>query len=681
MLRKLSYGLGATILFLALILGGWVLYLHQKWSPTLDQVIKKQRQQGGLSVFVEEDNQKKWIASFHNGKLEERSFLKLPEVPPLLIQSIVSVEDPQFLEHSGFDPSAILRAAVRNIFKGRFAQGGSTITQQLVKNLYLNHQKTLRRKITELFLAIFLEQKYSKDQILESYLNEIYLGQAGPVAIHGVHRAADYYFAKELKNLELHEMALITALIASPGSYNPWRNPEKSLARRNWVLKILHSRHIIEKKELQIAQEKKLPKQSQFKIKNGSAYLLSTLQKRLVDKLGYDNFVNSRFNLTLTLDPKLQRGIEKAASNFGEKHQELQYSVVAADPNTCQIKAYLGGSQYRLSQFDRIWQSKRSTGSLIKPLLLAKALEETPQLQLYNTIEDQKFTWEYDRQSWSPKNYDKKFRGPVSVRSILEESLNVPFVKIFYQSKWKNDLMRLFLPLTWLGLDFPQRRLTPSALLGAVEQRPWDLLRSFVALARNGLDMSNQEGCALSISKTKILLNEKASDKIFTFPTGSKLVLSALKGSLRSGTARRMKGHIDLNESWAAKTGTSSNNKDSWAVLINPSLVLLAWVGHDKAIPTKLTGSSGALEILKQAAPDFKHYGQKKAWKPSQNLRFAAVDTNNQCLRSDIYPIKQNENSFDPLDPALVNRHSSKNFSIELVKAEELKLKECKRYK
>jgi len=601
LLKKITTFLFLSSLFFCAVIFAAFLWSYsnvkKKWEPLIEQIITQQQQRATISVYGTDSQQtKKWIGSFSQGRLEERTYYPLSEINPLLTQSILSIEDPRFLSHSGFDKKGILRAAIKNIQKMRFAQGGSTITQQLVKNLFLTHEKSLKRKYNELIISTLIESKYSKDAILESYLNEVYLGNYGHVQIHGVGRASQYYFNKSASNLETHESALLAAIINSPRRFNPWKYPKRALERRNKVLKALKKNNFILEDELNSSLKEKLPEQSKYNSPTQSTYLLNAIRKQLISDKDSESLFKS-FEFPIDLDIELQKISEdilkKTQKKFGPSSQAL---IVAASPENCSFQTYVGGSHYNKTQLDRITQSKRSIGSLFKPLALYSLFKDFPEKELYDQINDQKFTWYYNRgnSQWSPQNYDKKFKGLVSIRDIITRSLNVSFIKLFFNHYNQRSFKEMLFPtFDTFSLNLKERSYLPSQLIGVHEQRPVDLLFAYTKLARLALGLNNDNCSKIFFEKKDSLPSGNGKD------IQALKVISTLQSALQNGTSVSLGRNISPKSPWGGKTGTSSNYKDSWYVAVHPKIILLAWLGRDDNQPTEHSGASGALQIIK----------------------------------------------------------------------------------
>lgn len=603
--------IGAIAAGIGLIgIGAWIWHIDSTWSPVIEPILRQRNQLGSIRLLARDASGKdQWFGSLTSGRTEERQPLTLAQVPPLMTQAIVSLEDPRFLEHGGFDPWGIARAMYSNLKSFRYAQGGSTITQQLVKNVFLTNEKTLSRKFIELVLSALVEKRFTKDEILEAYMNEVYLGQLGSVEIHGVGRASEYYFGKKVTELEVQDLALIAAMIAGPGVYSPWNHPERARARRDRVLKTLAEGNFILPQELASALSKPLPTKPSFIAAAArSGYMLDAVREELLASHTEVEILRGGFDFRLHLNPELQGAAEevlrKKATEWAPGTQGL---FIAADPRTCRIRAYIGGTDYRVTQLDRIRQSRRPIGSLMKPLETVPLLDEDPTLNLATTLEDRPLKWSYDKGhgTWSPTNYDGKFRGKITLRKTLEDSINVPIVRIFFEREPTGMLTKFFDPVRAYGLTIPEERALPSALLGAVDQTPRDVLTAYLRLVRQAMGIAQDAGdfaCRLSFEEPLTSPETTPAPPPTTGPgvrqKGAILALTALQGAIRRGTGISLGSRLPIEQAWASKTGTSNDKRDSWYVLMSPDMVYLAWVGRDDNQETPFTGASGALPVV-----------------------------------------------------------------------------------
>lgn len=620
--------------------------IDREWSGVLKDRILEENKRSSIRVLVRDTktNEKKWMGSISAGRLEDRQPVLISDVPPLLLQSIVTLEDPRFLGHEGFDSIGIMRAMLTNLTKLRYAQGGSTITQQLVKNVFLTSEKTLRRKLTELVLSALVEKKFTKDEILVAYLNEIYFGQLGPVEVHGVARGADYYFSKPLQDLELHEMALLAAIVKGPGYYSPWRHAERTLARRNFVLGKLYESQLILESEYQEALKKPLPVRRNMTTPFRAPYVMDALRQKLLEERGETALLSQAFEVTLALDLDLQEQGEKILLETSQSWEpEQQAILLAARPSDCRIVGYVGGTHYQVTQLDHIRQIERPIGSLVKPLLLSELLNK-PDLNLATTLDDQPLEWSFDnnRGKWSPSNFDRKFRGKVRVRNILESSLNVPFVRIFFERNPSGLLWEQLDPLRAFGLKTPVDRAYPAALLGTIEQSPWRTMEAMLKMSRRALGLASTAAdldCQLAFEESTSPVTTTATlDTVPYGQAGARLAIAALEGAVRRGTSLALGSKLPMNQAWAGKTGTSSDQRDSWYTLLSPDLVFLSWVGRDDNKETRFTGATGALPLVSSwVRSRLKDPALAEAawnWPEPADLEWRLIDPETGCERS-----------------------------------------------
>jgi penicillin-binding protein 1B len=690
-----KYFLFVGMMFLGMALAGfvticiWIWHVDRTWSPIIEPRIKERQQIGSVRVVsIDKSGQQRWIGSLTAGRTEERQFLKLSEVPPQLVQAIVVLEDPRFLAHGGFDIWGIARATLANLKSLRFSQGGSTLTQQLVKNVFLTPERTLKRKITELILAAMIENRFSKDEILETYVNEVYLGQLGSIEIHGVGRASEYYFNKKVDQLELHEMTLLAAMIAGPGVYNPWKSPEKTMARRNRVLKSLMDAQLILPEEFEESSRRALPSKSVFIAPTRAAYLMDALRENLLKTHSEVEILKGGFDITVGLDLELQEQAEQILRDRAKGiDPQFQGLIIAADPETCEVRAYVGGTNYQITQLDRIRQSRRAIGSLMKPLEISALLETDPSLTLATALEDRPLEWSYDkgRQNWKPSNYDMKFRGRVSLRQSLEESLNVPIVRIFFDRFPSGFLEDAFDSVRAYGLEIPTERALPSAILGAIDQTPMNTMKAFLKLVRQARGLASDPGdsdCRLTLEARTDAIPPLEADTKPYLQDGARMTIAALEGALRRGTSRALGAQLPTNQPWAGKTGTSSDSRDAWYVAMSPRLVVLAWAGRDDNQQTKLTGASGAMPLALPLVLNWSKRAEQAIgwnWPSSSNLVWRPVLKSEFCAPTETTEMLIKSANPEPTSatpPPEAFKYDNKEYIYELFK-NGVRAKEC----
>lgn len=537
-----------------------------------------------------------------------RDWIPFTAIPPQIIDAVLAIEDHRFYEHIGVDPRGILRAAFRNLKGGTVVQGGSTITQQLAKNLYYTQQRTYVRKLKEAFAALILEMKYSKQDILESYLNEIYLGQSGSVAVYGIGQAAQYYFGKSLSQLSVPEAALLAGMIKGPNTYAPVRDPKRAKHRRDLVL-------------LRMKQEGRLT-DKQYRAAVNSPIRVTTLQHGVTDAPYFLDYILSQIDessdsaqtglrLFTTLDLEMQRMAEEAVgsglSRLEAKHRflkktadHLQAALVAIDPRTGAILAMVGGRDYRTSQFNHAVQAKRQAGSLLKPFVYLTAFERSltateGSITPASLVDDSPISFPDGASSWMPQNYDRQFHGPVSVRTALEQSLNVPAVRIA-QSVGIPALIRT---LRAVGIQGPLDEHL-SLALGSSEVSLLEMASAFGALAQGGRYAAPFGIASLVEQVTEhagLPIRQQHAETTQAFsPQSGYLVTSMLQGVVLRGTAMASQ-RMGLTAKIAGKTGTTDDHRDAWFIGYTPDLVVGVWVGFDGGATLKLTGAQAALPI------------------------------------------------------------------------------------
>lgn len=541
------------------------------------------------------------LGFFFGPKREQRRLISLSQVPPAVQKAFLSAEDIRFYQHPGVDFRAILRALYTNLRKGRIHQGGSTITQQLAKNYFLTSQRTFSRKLKEIALALVMEMMYTKDEILEIYLNEIYLGQKGSVAVNGLGEASYLYFGKPANELSLEEGAVIAGLVRAPNLYSPYTNPVRSLNRRNLVLKIMEEQGWISSAEYQTAVSTPL-KPAGFQAYGKKApyfidylsYQLETLYPReTLEKLGLSIFT--------TIDTQVQKAAERALSKglaaierrhpvFRQKSPEtrIQGAIVVIQPKTGYILAMAGGRDYNLSQFNRITQARRQPGSAFKPFTFLSGLDLfTPATRL-STLP---VTYHIDGKDWHPVDFSPVAEEWVSLRAALSRSINTATVDL----AMRIGLNTVVQTASNFHFSTPLYAY-PSLALGASEVIPLELARAYCPFAADGLlpmplslkEVSDENGDILNRRHMKV-------EQVIS-PAKAYVMNSLLYSVAGQGTAVSLK-NFGITQPVAAKTGTTNDFRDAWFVGYTPDILALVWVGFDDGSPIGETGASAALPI------------------------------------------------------------------------------------
>jgi penicillin-binding protein 1B len=548
------------------------------------------------------------ITGLYQTEWEERRVVPLAEIPRRLIRAVLVTEDQRFYDHMGVDLVGMGRALVVDIESGRIVQGGSTLTQQLMKNFFLSEERTLRRKLLEAAMAIVAERRYSKNEILENYLNEIYLGQNGLQGIYGVWEASQFYFARSPGELSLAEAALLAGLIRAPNYYSPYKHPERAVERRNTVLRLLLNAGDVTAEEYASAAAEPLRTAPVHGGRNAAPYFVDFLKDELVQSYPPEVLTSEGLGIFTSLDLQMQKFAERAVreglANLEKQYpklksdsaeQRVQACLVAIQPQTGEIKAMVGGRDYASSQFNRVVQGHRQPGSVFKPFVYLAAFEEardspdpvTPATE----IEDEPFEWKYDAQTWSPANYHDRYLGEVRVRRALELSLNAATARLAHRIGIEpiRDLARRM----GIRSDLPPY---PSMVLGALEVSPFEIAQAYSVIADQGL-----RATARATKKVvdrdghPIERNPVAVTRVVS-PQAAYLVTHLMEGVLQRGTGQRARA-LGFTRPAAGKTGTTNESRDAWFAGFTPDLVAVVWVGFDQDRALGLTGAQAALPI------------------------------------------------------------------------------------
>ena len=541
------------------------------------------------------------IGTIHPGVFEDRVLLAFGSVPRLFIERLIAVEDRRYFDHPGVDIKGISRALVANVIAGRMRQGGSTITQQLVKNLYLTRERSLRRKFQEALMALSLERRYSKRDILEAYLNEIYLGQDGNRAIHGFGLGAEFYFDKPLSELEIAEQALLIAIIKGPSAYNPRKNPQQAQQRRDTVLKVLLEAELISAQQYDAAilQPLKVSTRSRNRTKPFAAFT-ELVHKRLLANYETAALQTQGLRIFTTIDPLIQQQIvesqkdflDSQTKNLSKTGKPLQIATVWADPVSAEVKALTGGREQN-PNYNRALLAKRQIGSLIKPFVMAEALSRSRDFQLGSPLADEEITLT-DRkgQTWSPQNYDKQTHGRVTMLEALVKSYNLATIDLGL----KLGLGSVAERVKKMGLVDEQIPLYPSLLLGAIEMSPFQVAQLYHTLANQGFYAPLKAIRTVVDANGKPLTEARNTVSQAIDPKVAFLTAFAMTEVVNKGTARGLQRLAPSSLPLAGKTGTSDDTRDSWFAGFGGNLLGVVWIGHDNGEPTRLTGASGALQ-------------------------------------------------------------------------------------
>lgn len=531
---------------------------------------------------------------------EDRDLIRLEQAPPYLTEALVAVEDREFYSHWGVSFKGIARALWVNLRAGRFAQGGSTLTQQLIKNFYLTSERSLSRKLLELPMAVLLELHYSKREILEAYLNEVYLGQSGSRAIHGFGLASQYFFARPVTELELHQVALLVGMVKGPSWYDPRRHPERALERRNLVLRMLFEQQQISQAQYAAARARTLGVVRQNSLHKGvyPAYL-DLVKRRLREEYRQQDLATEGLRIFTSLDPLVQSRAEAALAQslkqleqrYGARAAGLEASVVVTDPQTGEVLALIGGRDTRYQGFNRALDALRPIGSLVKPAVYLAALEQG--YTLATPLQDEPFELKQpDGSVWRPQNFDHRSHGVVPLHRALAHSYNQATARLGMAV----GLERVIAMLHRLGVE-RELKPFPSLLLGAQALSPLELASVYQTIAANGFRMPLRAIRRVTDAEGRELSRYPFTLKQQVQPELMHLLQYALQEVAREGTARSVYNTLPANLNVAGKTGTSDDQRDSWFAGFTGDRLAVVWLGRDDNGPLPFTGSGGALRI------------------------------------------------------------------------------------
>ncbi len=534
-----------------------------------------------------------YLAGIFPSHGEDRELVRLEDVPEALIAMLVLVEDRRFYEHPGVDIRSIARAFVANIKAGRTVQGGSTITQQLVKNLFLTPRQNLWRKANEAMMAMLLELQHSKQKILETYLNEIYLGQDQERAIHGFGLASLYYFGKPLHQLALDEMALLVGMVKGASYYNPVRHPDRAKQRRDVVLTSIFDHGLISNEQLVKLSAKKIKIARHVKRVRYPAYL-DLVKRQLKNTYNSDDLKSEGLRIFTAFDPYVQQQTEQAVLTVMpqlSKDKELQAAAIVVSPNNGEVLAMVGDRKPDYPGFNRSLDIQRHIGSLIKPAIYLSALKQSNKYTLASLVDDTRLrVVGDDKQLWQPENYDLKYHGKVLLYEALLKSYNIPAVRIGLDV----GLGEISKTIQQLGSN---KRLPPypSMTLGAVNMSPFDVASIYQTFAASGFHSPLRSVTAVLDKEGHALKRYSVDVAREVDPDVVALINHTMLGIAEHGTAKRLSN--DLNIKVAGKTGTSDELRDSWFAGFSGDAVAVVWTGYDDNRSSGLTGASGAMRI------------------------------------------------------------------------------------
>ncbi len=603
------------------------------------------------------------VASYYGPDLRERRPVDVDQLPEEVILAVLAAEDAYFLEHVGFSLVSTLRAAWVNLRARKVRQGGSTLTQQLVKNLYLTQRRTLIRKLQEVVLAVFLELRYDKRAILEAYLNEIYWGRSGSVDLMGIGAASWAYFGKHPSQLDLGESALLAGIIPAPAVLSPLVDPEAARERRDFVLGRLAQLGWLATDRLEQAGRRGVEATRGPLIARRAPFFAAAVEDEARRRFDVETLADAGYVLHSTLSIGDQKHAEEAVRWGGEALEEgwekgrktkvpLEAALISVDPRTGGILAYVGGRDFARSQFDRVANARRQAGSAFKPIVYATAFADrlaTPA----TFLEDAPLTVRLAGQEWNPKNSDGKHRGWITSRTALEKSLNVPTARLAIEV----GLDRVVDTARHMGIS---GRLDPypALALGAMEVSPVEMATVYATLAAGGRRPTLHALRAVydrrgsEVAGRQVPPPENALAENVTW-----VVNKVLQGVLDRGTARAARRQ-GIEDPLAGKTGTTNDRRDSWFAGYSPERLSLVWVGYDDNSKTRLSGARAALPIWSRFTYNVRPAGGYSDFARPDGVATALIDPETGGLATDRCPRYVEEVFLSDFTPALCPDHS-----------------------
>jgi penicillin-binding protein 1B len=621
--------------------------------------IKELRGFGTKKAYPREVLEPTLLTYLFDESREKRRFVSYQELPDHLIKAVLAIEDRRFFSHPGLDPFRIVGAAVRNIRAESYIQGGSTITQQLVKNFFLTPERTFKRKAQEALLAFVLERRADKKNILELYLNEVYLGQIGSFSINGMGEAARMYFHKDVGNLTLLESAMLAGMIQSPNPYNPYRHPQRALERRNQVLKAMRDSEFIEAATAEAAIVQPLRVEAPTLDTADAPYFVDLVKSQLGERYDSKDLTTQNLSIYTSLDlyyqglaqQALESGLDRVQALLKKKDKDkekalVQGCLIAIEPQTGAIVALVGGRSYGSSQYNRVTQARRQPGSTFKPFVYLTAFEATfddpalPPITPATVVEDAPAVFFYEDKEYIPQNYEDVYMGYVTLRKALAHSLNVATVKVAEMVGFDRvaDLWQ-----KKLGLGSNMKGY-PAIALGSFEATPLEMATAYNVLANGGLKVPPVAVMKVTDEKGQTLeQHQKGVPARVVHEESAFLVTNMLRSVINEGTAASVRAS-GFKFDAAGKTGTTNDLRDAWFAGYTPDLLCVVWVGFDDNTPINLPGSRAALPIwldfMKNALAGQKDHAFTV---PASNIVFEQIDKETGLLAGPNCPKVFNE--------------------------------------
>ncbi len=550
------------------------------------------------------------IGGMYPSHMEDRVLLNWPEVPPILVDTILAVEDQNFFNHYGISLKSISRAFLRNVQAGEVEQGGSTITQQLAKSLFFSSEQTIRRKVLEAIASLIIETRYSKEEILLAYINDVFLAQSGKRAIHGFGMGAQHFFGTSIQNLSIDQVALLVGMLKGPSFYNPRRNPNNATKRRNLVLRVLNNSNKISDSAFEMLRNKalgvSLPNyRTETRYPAFHDIVRLELQKNFNEKELRTKGLAVETNLDPVLQDSLENNLQKTKlqliKKYGSRLEGLEGAAIVVDISSGEVKAVAGSTEPSSYGFNRSINAIRPIGSLVKPFIYLTALDQYSDYNLTTLLDDSKLSLMSGGKLWEPDNFDKKFHGEIPLHVALWQSYNIASARLGLDLGYE-AVENMFLNLG-ITKDVPNY---PSLFIGSFELSPYQAIQAYQTIASDGFYSPLRSIRQIKDTEGKIEFSYPYSIDQTIRPEPVALLKFAMQQTFERGTARGYsKKQIQL---WNAggKTGTSDDQRDSWFVGFAGELLVLVWLGFDDNRQTPLTGRTGAFQVWKNFINDIK---------------------------------------------------------------------------
>ena len=586
------------------------------------------------------------IGGMYPSHMEDRVLLNWPEVPPILVDTILAVEDQNFFNHYGISLKSISRAFLRNVQAGEVEQGGSTITQQLAKSLFFSSEQTIRRKVLEAIASLIIETRYSKEEILLAYINDVFLAQSGKRAIHGFGMGAQHFFGTSIQNLSTDQVALLVGMLKGPSFYNPRRNPNNATKRRNLVLRVLNTSNKISDSAFETLKNKELgvslPNyRTETRYPAFHDIVRLELQKNFNEKELRTKGLAVETNLDPVLQDSLENNLQKTKlqliKKYGSRLEELEGAAIAVDISSGEVKAVAGSTEPSSYGFNRSINAIRPIGSLVKPFIYLTALDQYSDYNLTTLLDDSKLSLMSGGKLWEPDNFDKKFHGEIPLHVALWQSYNIASARLGLDVGYE-AVENMFLNLG-ITKDVPNY---PSLFIGSFELSPYQAIQAYQTIASDGFYSPLRSIRQIKDTEGKIEFSYPYSIDQTIRPEPVALLKFAMQQTFERGTARGYsKKQIQL---WNAggKTGTSDDQRDSWFIGFAGELLVLVWLGFDDNRQTPLTGRTGAFQVWKNFINDIKPVKTIKSPLPRINYVWTDIEdglrSGKKCKNSILIP-------------------------------------------